>query len=248
LIEQLDLLPLSGVDRKAANSGEAQLHLSGVYTALLTEESDELTRQFVAGRMAGGLGAERPLRRSALEQLNQQRRLVLLGDPGSGKSAFVNFVALCHAGALLDHAQINLAALTAPLPPEDKERQQKEEEPPKPQPWKHGPLLPLPGEKANAGHLWAFLSDELAKVALADFVEPLRAHLLSKGGLVLFDGLDEVPEADAHRLQIKQAVEDFAASFAKCRLLVTSRTYAYQNQAWQLNGFSASLLAPFSNG
>lgn len=262
LIEQLNLLPLGGVDKKVASSDQSTMQLSAVYTALLTEEGDDFARQ-----MLRQTAKAQPTRRSALEMLNRERKLVLLGEPGSGKSAFVNFVALCHAGALLEHAQVNLTLLTAPLPPDDENSELsallgKDKEEPKAQPWNHGALLPvrivlrdwaashLPpvGEKATASHLWNFLQAELQKAEIGDFGEPLRKHLLEKGGLVLFDGLDEVSEADQRRVQIKQAVEDFAASFPRCRLLVTSRTYAYQSPAWHLQGFATSLLAPFSKG
>jgi hypothetical protein len=56
----------------------------------------------------------------------------------------------------------------------------------------------------------------------------LRKELLKKGGLILLDGLDEVPEASRRRQQLKEAVEDFFATFQNCRVLVTSRIYAYQ--------------------
>ena len=62
----------------------------------------------------------------------------------------------------------------------------------------------------------------------------------------LLDGLDEVPEADQRRIQVKQAVQGFAADFPRCRFVVASRTYAYQRQDWKLSGFSETVLAPFS--
>ena len=63
----------------------------------------------------------------------------------------------------------------------------------------------------------------------------------------LLDGLDEVPEADQRRVQVKTAVEQFATLFPKVRMLVTSRTYAYQRQDWKLNRFAEGGLAPFSS-
>ncbi|MBC8556043.1 MAG: NACHT domain-containing protein, partial [Candidatus Brocadiales bacterium] len=248
LFQQSRQLSLTGVDPKAASSEkEAQLKLDAVYTALLTltpEEHKDLLQ---------GKSPERQARRqSALEQLNRHPKLVLLGDPGSGKSTFVNFAALCMAGEQLAQDKINLELLKSPLPDEDEEGR-------KPQPWDHDALIPvriilrdfaargLPpvGEKAASEHVWNFIESELA---LKEYGTYLKKELLEKGGIILFDGLDEVPEADKRRTQIKQAVEDFADTYLKCRILVTSRTYAYQKQDWHLSGFSETILAPFSKG
>jgi len=192
--------------------------------------------------------------------LNRHPRLVLLGDPGSGKSTFVNFVALCLAGEALQDPSANQALLTAPLPPEEDERRGRKKESPQPQPWDHGALvpvrvilrdfaacgLPATGKPATADHLWRFIAAELEANSLGDFAGPLHTELLEKGGLLLLDGVDEVPEAGRRRVQLKQAVEGFAATFRKCRILVTSRTYAYQRQDWRLEGFESAELAPFS--
>ncbi|MCP5085584.1 MAG: SUMF1/EgtB/PvdO family nonheme iron enzyme [Rhodobacteraceae bacterium] len=242
---------LAGIDRKAAGrDAEACLNLSAIYTPLLTisAEHDE-------GRLKNAHeGRERRL--SALDQLNRHARVVVLGDPGSGKSTFVNFVTMCLAGELLRDPNANIALLTAPLP--NDEGADEEE----PQLWQHGPLLPvriilrdfaaegLPpdGKRATAGHLWEFIVKMLQETAFSDYAPYLRTSLLETGALVLFDGLDEVPEAEQRRAQIKQAVEDFATTFRKCRILVTSRTYAYQQQEWQLSGFAETVLALFSQG
>ena len=162
---------------------------------------------------------------------------------------------MCLAGEILEKPHANLNLLKAPLPDEEGKDQKKHQN------WDHKALLPvrvmlrvfaaegLPpaGEDATAGHVLQFIEKELGE-ALQDYAPVLRNELLYEGGLVMFDGLDEVPEADRRREQIKQAVEEFAATFKKCRILVTSRTYAYQNQDWRLRSFSEAVLAPFSEG
>jgi formylglycine-generating enzyme required for sulfatase activity len=252
LLERCSALSLTGIDPKAAsNQFEARLELSAVYTALLTTAAQH--ERLRAGREAE---PEKPRYLSALEQLDQHPRLVLLGDPGSGKSTFVDFVTMCLAGHLLGHPTANLDLLTAPLP--DNEGQDQTER----QPWRHQTLLPLPiilrdfaarglpaaGVSATAKHLWRFIAAELKAGALGAFARPLAEELHRRGGLLLLDGLDEVPEADQRRVQIKQAVADFGRTFNRCRILVTSRTYAYQQQDWRLPGFEETVLAPFSQG
>jgi hypothetical protein len=91
--------------------------------------------------------------------------------------------------------------------------------------------------------LWRFIEAELESASIGDYAPHLRQELLKKGGLLLLDGLDEVPEADQRRIQIKQTVEDFAATCKHCRVLVTSRTYAYQKQDWRLPNFAEAVLA-----
>jgi hypothetical protein len=106
-------LSLLGVDPKAAaDETMSWLNLGAVYTALLTlspEEHALFNRSDPHGER----------RQPALARLNREPALVLLGDPGSGKTTFVNFVAMCLAGAGLPEAEYGLDALTAPLPEDD---------------------------------------------------------------------------------------------------------------------------------
>ncbi|PJI37869.1 MAG: hypothetical protein CTR54_22815 [Rhizobium sp.] len=255
--EQCGTLSLAGIDPAVASQRETEsrLSLDAVYTALLTRSPRHRAEDGGAKKAPERLPDrdEPPL--SALEQLDRHPKLVLQGDPGSGKSTFVNFVALCLAGEALKDPQANLQHLTAPLP--DEKGDDKEE----PQPWRYGALLPVPvvlrdfaatglpqDGPATAQHLWAFIETSLRVASLEDYVAPLCKELHEHGGLLLLDGLDEVPEAERRRAQVKQAVEDFVKSFGKCRVLVTSRTYAYQNQGWRLQGFVDATLAPFSDG
>ena len=238
------------------DTANAQVRLSSVYTALLTQRSEAETAIGRGAPLIGSSHEQAARRLSALDVLNAERKLVLLGGPGSGKSTFVNFVALSMAGELLGVAGPSLATLTAALP-----REEGDHEDPKLQRWDHGALLPvqlvlrdlasqLPpqGTPVDAETVWGFICGRLKQAALEDFAPVLREELLRRGALVLLDGLDEVPDALSRREQIKQAVKDFAATFYRCRFLVTSRTYAYQRQDWKLDDFAEVRLLPFTLG
>jgi formylglycine-generating enzyme required for sulfatase activity len=253
LIDQVRAVPLTGVDPKSIREETRRdLDLAAVYTALKTQRTDMAEERT--------LRPDREARQlSALAVLNTESHLALLGDPGSGKSTFINFVALCMAGELCHHPDANLRVLTAPVPEDDASSNRREEEP-QPQPWDHGALLPMrvvlrefvarglprTSQSSTVGgdSLWRFMTAALPET-LRSFEPSLRQQLLRTGGLLLLDGLDEVPEADQRRVQVKTAMEQFAAAFPKVRVLVTSRTYAYQRQDWKLRGFAEAVLAPF---
>jgi formylglycine-generating enzyme required for sulfatase activity len=253
-------LELYGIDPKAAITDTCQkMQLSAVYTGLLTRQPDTDPEELAESVRPLRAGHSKAL--SALALLNREKYLVLLGDPGSGKSTFVNFVALCLAGEGMKNSLANINVMTAPLPfKEDEARGDKQKKEGR-QPWDHGPLLPVrivlrdlaarglpePGATANRDTLWKFIESELGN-NLKEFACHLYKQLQEEGGLILLDGLDEVPDARDRRLQVKEVVKGFVEDFPECRVLATSRTYAYQKQEWKLDSFAEALLSPFTPG
>src|SRR5262249_6698902 len=112
---------------------------------------------------------------------------------------------------------------------EDSARHSDHEEPPVPQPWEHGPLLPIrvvlrefvarglppAGQpvEITSDTLWQFIVAELPAETLRDVATPLRTLLRTARGLLLLEGLAEGPEAAQHRVQVKAAIEQFVTVF-----------------------------------
>ncbi len=252
VMETCSKVDLLGISPNA--SKERCRNLAAIYTALRTQNAEDDEKRSNKQRF-----------RSAVEWLNAEKRLVLLGDPGSGKSTFVKFVALCLAGERAGDPCVNRSLLTAPMPDEKEKDKQ-----PAPQPWQHGALLPviivlrefaataLPADNApvTIEHLFAYLREKLRAWGIEEFAPALKSILWDGKALLLFDGLDEVPEAQRRRQQILDAIRAAAMCWKGCRILVTSRTYAYQppkasradsdqNASWRLDGFAETVLATF---
>ena len=268
VIDLCSELSLAGIDRKTVGrEQEPRINLGTVYTELFTTGGEERAMLKVEGQQREEVlaGQDREQRLSALEQLHAHERLVLLGDPGSGKSTFVKFVAMCLAEERLTSSQegkqepTGLDRLRAVVVGEADEEKSPKELPD----WSFKQLLPvriilrdfaargLPDaeeETADHEHVWAFLTRELQDADLSPEIAPrLRSVLEREGGLLLFDGLDEVPQAHKRREQIRSVVTACRKHFRRCRVVVTSRTYAYQNQGWTLEQFYVTKLTDFTD-
>ncbi len=235
-------LPLAALAEEEGPHRRAEITLNRVYIALNTttqlplaeEEQTRRRETFSALRTEA-----RPI--PVLEAAVQESRLVLLGDPGSGKSTFVNYLAYLLAGARLGEADL----------PED---------------WPHGPLLPvrvilrelvghLPGdqdlqrlsaEKRKArlvSGFWMYLRQELEATYRAEEVLEVLERDVDEGrALVIFDGLDEV--APERRGVVRETVEAFCQLCGTSRVLATCRVRSYQGEAC-LPAFADFTLAPF---
>ena len=232
LIRRCQALPLSALAPETHDSGQAEEPtLADVYIEL-----DTLTPDPQAEKEARGSQFGEEKRLSALDVAAQEKRLVLLGDPGSGKSSFVRHLAAWLARSYMDRRE--------PPPPG----------------W--GTLLPLltnlrelaprllevPTEdvvgrrKATAARLVALKAQWQADLEGA--AVDLETHLDQGSLLLIFDGLDEVPVAA--RSAVRATVADVSRQYPKLRrLIVTCRSRSYTPES-ELPGFQAHTLAPLT--
>jgi formylglycine-generating enzyme required for sulfatase activity len=239
---------LGGISLDEANASEqpTEVTLDAVYVALNTHPSDKVQRGTPAILHSGMLPGSAPLL-PALEAVRHNPTLVLLGDPGSGKSTFINFLAMCLAGAQLEPKVRWMDRLRSVGYLNGKAD------------WPHGPLLPvrvllrdfgasLPADakSASADLLWEHIACQLAKHDLADYAPRLQEALRKGKCMVLFDGLDEIPDPSRRRL-VRDAVQDFAQVYARNRFVVTCRVLSYTDPAWRLSSFPTARLAPLDD-
>lgn len=80
------------------------------------------------------------------------------------------------------------------------------------------------------GLVWNYLRHLLETWGCEQYFNTLHLKLYETGGVIVFDGLDEVREDDENkkRIIIVRAIKDFARSMDKCRIIITCREYAYQ--------------------
>jgi predicted NACHT family NTPase len=181
--------------------------------------------------------AGRPQQLSALKAIIEQSRLVLLGDPGSRKSTFINFVGLCLAQAKLGESEW-LDRLGSD--------------------WTDGALVPIRVELSEFADWLMAHAPETVRGEVALFWEWLEsqngtetAHILrqtivAERALILLDGLDEVP-ADANGqplATVRDIITSLSAVAGLSRILVTCRTLDYQQLQRQILGWAAETLIP----
>lgn len=148
-----------------------------------------------------------PEGQSVLSALKEARRLVVLGDPGSGKSTLVNWLAWWLCAGLVGNAPPEWLTYVIPMPLVLRE-------------------MKLGGVKNFDGLLDAFLERPVAE-PLRGKKDLLRELLRAGRVLVLVDGVDEV--AWNLREPLRQALLQGFAEYPKSYFLVTSREVGYED-------------------
>ena len=244
LASECNRLPLGVIYLRFEESEKVDMPLPKVYIDLEvkappTPERGEAERQWVI-RLEKEAGRERI---DLLQELSGKayRKIILLGEAGSGKTTFVNYLAYLLAAGFIGEADTTVLPATLRGKPVVRLALRD-----------LAALCERQGAEPCGGQLlWEALqgdiSARLGKAAAERLLPHLQDLLIQQGGVILLDGLDEVPEAQQIRLTLIQAVEDFIGQLKadKTWLAVTARPYAYYDPALRLPGFTTLTVAPF---
>ncbi len=243
LIVSLQSLPLRGIDVGGSDptKNNEKMELERVYVNLDTKSSVEKGDKEKSND-PGELEHKETRLLSALEAAARNRSLVILGDPGSGKSTFINHLTICFAV-------------------QERHTDYRDEEGCIIWPEAENDLLPVyvvlrdfaksvydTGTKAAARHLWEFICKRLKEQKLDHADKLVEDALINGKAIVLLDGLDEISEKEA-RSFVRDAVEKFSQRYNRSRFVVTCRVLSYQDEKWRLDDkrFPAFELAPFDS-
>jgi hypothetical protein len=144
----------------------------------------------------------------AYAAVSQHRRQVILGEPGAGKSMLLRQITLAYA-------QEGLAGFPRQLIPI---------------------LLELHRLNENEESLQDHLVQALGRQGFPNANRFIGSNLERGQLLLLFDGLDEVSQAN--RPRVVQQIKDLTGQHRDCHAIVTCRTAVYQNE---LNDWTQTL-------
>lgn len=226
ILHQCEYLPLQGMaldTRSTKLAAQQRIGLLDVYIELDTTAKTEVLTSAQPGK-----NRLQPL--GVLPALIRSTRMVLIGAPGGGKSTFLNYLAYCLANHHL-HPTDGWLQRHLPHWPVDWER-----------------LLPIAITlrdvatwieneqitQRNSRLLLDYLQSWLHERILDEYYFVIKDHLRRGQALLLLDGLDELPDNERLRRQIKEMIADLPAAFPDTPMLVTCRVLSYRMTDWQL--------------
>ncbi len=204
------------------------LPVTEIFVLPTFETEGETEGTSLAAFLAGaGLTGARP-RIASLAELLRNPSLVVLGEPGAGKTAILRWLAVIAArGRFALQSRFGLDERRLPLPVSV------------------GRLAELRGPSPNPGSVLRALAlyfEERLNMR-SDRLESFLEAALSKGEcLVLFDGLDEVARDNE---SVLRWIESFASVFPRNRYVASSRIVGYRGL--QLPQVREARLTPFSD-
>jgi len=229
LISQCDSLDLTAIDETSPQDGQGgMIHVSDVFTTLYLKGMDRFDDQTVEDAITGRKKTDEmrdPEKKERLpihatEAVGSLSRLVILGHPGGGKSTLVNHLSTVLARQRLNEKNESLPGWKADERPLSVRIILR----------RFAAFLPSDLKKGTQGLVWDYLETLLGEWGCREFYPVMKQTLNKEGGVVFFDGLDEVSASDAEkkRPHIIEAIQDFSRPLTNCRIIVTCREYAYQ--------------------
>ncbi|MEM8488956.1 MAG: SUMF1/EgtB/PvdO family nonheme iron enzyme [Bacteroidota bacterium] len=221
LLRRCRLLPLGAFGFE--HGAEDDVTLDQVYINLLTTSKQKIEKD----------GEEEEISITALEAVQNTERLVLLGDPGSGKSTFVKQLLVTEAKKALDGDAsglpvfVTLRALAPRLVSAGKNA-----------------LTPDKRRHLLARCVLDYVIDDVHALQLSEAVPVLQEAFRTGDVQLVLDGLDEVPfEA---RSLVRETVGALLDHHDLKRVIVTCRIRSYTEES-RIEGFDAHTLAPFDD-